>query len=113
VLASGSRTNERTDLATIQENNNRFHEALEAIGANSVLSAIVRSLRDRTALIFARQSRRRVRENWKEHAEIVKAVISGDATQAALLASRHVYNAAEMPQAAEDLAAKPRRAKAA
>ena len=112
VLAAGTKINEKTDLATIQENNNRFHEALEAIGANSVLSSIVRSLRDRTALIFARQSRARVRENWKEHAEIVKAVISGDAEMAALLAGRHVYNAAQMPEASEEPARRSR-AKAA
>ena len=113
VLTSGSKINEKTELATIQENNNRFHEALEAIGANSVLSSIVRSLRDRTALIFARQSRSRVRENWKEHAEIVKAVIAGDADLAALLAGRHVYNAAHMPEKAEEPHAKRSRAKAA
>jgi len=112
VLAAGTKINEKTDLATIQDNNNRFHEALEAIGANSVLSSIVRSLRDRTALIFARQSRTRVRENWKEHAEIVKAVIAGDADLAALLAGRHVYNAAQMPGAADDEPA-PKRSRAA
>jgi DNA-binding GntR family transcriptional regulator len=114
VLALGARINEKTDLATIQENNNRFHEALEAIGANSVLSNIVRSLRDRTALIFARQSRARVRENWKEHAQIVKAVIAGDADLAGLLAGRHVYNAAQLPQGS--IAVKPailKKAKAA
>jgi len=110
VLAAGSKTNEKTDLATIQDNNNRFHEALEAIGANSVLSGIVRSLRDRTALIFARQSRARVRENWKEHAELVRAVIAGDEDLAALLAGRHVHNAAQIP---EDEAAEKRRTRAA
>jgi DNA-binding GntR family transcriptional regulator len=106
VLAVGTKINEKTDLATIQDNNNRFHEALEAIGANSMLSSIVRSLRDRTALIFARQSRSRVRENWKEHAQIVRAVIAGDEDLAALLAGRHVYNAAQMPE--EDSAEKRR-----
>ncbi len=110
VLAAGTKITEKTDLATIQENNARFHEALEAIGANSVLSSIVRSLRDRTALIFARQSRSRVRENWKEHAGIVRAVIAGDAELAALLAERHVYNAAEVPEAGEST---PPKAKAA
>ena len=108
VLATGSRINEKTELATIQENNNRFHEALEAIGNNSVLSGIVRSLRDRTALIFAKQSRARVRENWKEHAEIVRAVISGDEDLAGLLAGRHVHNAAQVPDAAEE----PKRSRA-
>jgi len=97
ILAVGSRITEKTDLATIQENNNRFHEALERIAANTVLMSIVRSLRDRTALVFAKQSRMRVRENWAEHAQIVRAVIAGDSELAALLAARHVYNAAEMP----------------
>jgi DNA-binding GntR family transcriptional regulator len=101
ILAAGSRITAKTDLAVIQENNNQFHEALERITANSVLMNIVRSLRDRTALIFARQSRARVRENWAEHAGIVRAVIAGDSDLAALLAARHVHNAAEMPAAAE------------
>ncbi len=104
ILAAGSKITERSDLARIQENNARFHEAVEAIAANSVLMNIVRSLRDRTALIFAPQSRARIRENWEEHAAIVRAVISGDAELAGLLATRHVYNAAQMPDAAEPAA---------
>lgn len=98
VLAAGSKISEQTDLATIQEANARFHEALEAIAANSVLSGIVRSLRDRTALIFAKRSLGRVRDNWKEHAEIVRAVIEGDGERAAHLSARHVFNAARMPE---------------
>ena len=97
ILDDGSRITERTDPAKIQDANARFHEALSALGANSVLRTIVRSLRDRTAIIFARQSRLRVRANWAEHAEVLRAVIAGDAELAGLLASRHVYNAAEMP----------------
>jgi DNA-binding GntR family transcriptional regulator len=114
ILAAGGRITGKTDLAVIQDNNNQFHEALERIAANSVLMNIVRSLRDRTALIFAKQSRGRVRQNWQEHAGIVRAVIAGDAELAALLAARHVYNAAEMPNADEAaneaLDAKPRKA---
>lgn len=102
ILANGARITERTELASIQENNNKFHEALEAVAGNTVLSSIVRSLRDRTALVFARQSRARVRENWKEHAQIVRAVIAGDAELAALLAARHVFNAAQMPEVEEE-----------
>jgi hypothetical protein len=41
----------------------------------------------------------------------VRAVISGDAELAGLLASRHVYNAAQMPQ--EEVPAKARNRKAA
>src|SRR3954469_22317331 len=101
IVADGSRINERTELAIIQANNARFHEALEDIAANSVLSSMVRSLRDRTAVIFARQSRARTRENWREHEAILRAVIAGDAELAGLLATRHVYNAALMPALAE------------
>ena len=101
IVADGSRINERTELSVIQANNARFHEALEEIAANSVLSGMVRSLRDRTAIIFARQSRARTRENWREHEGILRAVIAGDAELAGLLATRHVYNAAQMPVLAE------------
>jgi DNA-binding GntR family transcriptional regulator len=62
---------------------------------------MVRSLRDRTAILFARQSRARTRENWHEHEGILRAVIAGDAELAGLLATRHVYNAAQMPALAE------------
>jgi len=101
IVADGTRINERTELSVIQANNARFHEALEEIAANSVLSGMVRSLRDRTAIIFARQSRARTRENWREHEGILRAVIAGDAELAGLLATRHVYNAAHMPVLAE------------
>ncbi|MGE5615275.1 MAG: GntR family transcriptional regulator [Bacillota bacterium] len=105
VLADGSRCTERSDLAQLQAANARFHEALAAIAGNTVLMNIVRSLRDRTALIFAPASRLRVRENWEEHAGIVRAVINGDAELAALLSERHVYNAAKRT---EDLSKAPR-----
>jgi DNA-binding GntR family transcriptional regulator len=104
ILAEGAKITERTDLARIQAANAHFHEALGMLGANSVLASIVRTLRDRTAIIFAKQSRQRVRANWEEHAAIVRAVIAGDADLAALLASRHVYNAATMPEAADGAA---------
>ena len=104
ILDDSAKVTESTPLGEIQEANARFHEALGALGANSVLRTIVRSLRDRTAIIFARQSHGRVRQNWAEHAAILRAVIAGDGELAALLASRHVYHAAEMPK---ELAASP------
>jgi DNA-binding GntR family transcriptional regulator len=101
ILEDGARITEKTHLARIQDANARFHEALGALGANSVLQTIVRSLRDRTAIIFAKQSRQRVRANWAEHAGILRAVVAGDAELAGDLASRHVFNAASMPEAKE------------
>jgi len=97
IVEASARITERSDLAEIQKHNERFHAAVEDIAANSVLMGIVRSLRDRTALIFAKQSRLRVRQNWEEHAGIMRAIIAGDAELAGLLAARHVYNAAQMP----------------
>jgi DNA-binding GntR family transcriptional regulator len=110
ILADAAKITEKSDLAQIQAANERFHKAVEQIAANSVLMNIVRSLRDRTALIFAKQSRARVRQNWDEHADIVRAVISGDAELAGLLASRHVYNAAQMPQEEAPVKARGRKA---
>ena len=55
----------------------------------------MRSLRERTSLAFVDQRpRARAREDWKEHAGILAAVIDGDEEIAALLAARHVQNAA-------------------
>ena len=82
----------------LSRQNTEFHEALATVAANSVLQDLIRSLRDRTVMLFAPISRRRGKQNWEEHAAILRAVIAGDSELAALLAARHVYNAAELPQ---------------
>ncbi len=74
--------------------NAEFHERLAEASRNSVLLDIMRSLRERTSLAFAVNGRTRAREDWKEHAGILAAVIEGDAEMASLLAARHVENAA-------------------
>ncbi|HET6196681.1 MAG TPA: FCD domain-containing protein, partial [Acetobacteraceae bacterium] len=61
---------------------------------NSVLSDVMRGLRERTSLAFAINGRARAREDWQEHAGVLAAVIAGDSELAALLANRHVHNAA-------------------
>ena len=75
--------------------NAEFHERLAEASRNSVLSDIMRSLRERTSLAFSINGRARAREDWQEHAAILAAVIDGDEEMAALLASRHVRNAAQ------------------
>ena len=96
ILEEGARLAAVGDPATLMQMNQRFHDALGSIAANSVLQEIMRSLRDRTALLFAPINRTRGEQNWDEHAAILRAVIKGDAELAALLAMRHVYNAAQM-----------------
>ncbi|WP_420998090.1 GntR family transcriptional regulator [Cupriavidus sp. 30B13] len=95
VLRQGSaaaRSGEEDRLLTL---NFRFHEVLGTIAANSVLQEMMRSLRERTGLVFAPAHRLRAQQNWDEHAQILQAVIAGDADLAALLATRHVYSAAD------------------
>jgi DNA-binding GntR family transcriptional regulator len=96
ILAEGLSVAETADSLTLTRLNQRFHDALANIADNSVLRDIMRSLRDRTALLFAPLNSGRGKQNWEEHAAILRAVIDGDAELAALLATRHVYSAAKM-----------------
>jgi len=102
IVAAGAKVADGADVTKLHEDNATFHEALASAADNSVLRDLVRSLRERTALIFAPHSRKRARENWEEHAAIVRAVVAGDAELAALLAARHVHAAAQaLPQGAK------------
>jgi DNA-binding GntR family transcriptional regulator len=94
ILDEGVRVAESADTLTLMRLNERFHEALANIAANSVLRDIMRSLRERTALLFAPMNKGRSQQNWEEHAAILRAVINGDAEMASFLAARHVYSAA-------------------
>ncbi|MCX5516797.1 GntR family transcriptional regulator [Kaistia algarum] len=98
ILDEGTRLLEVDDPAQLSRQNFDFHEAIGSVAGNSVLQDTIRSLRDRTAMIFAPISRKRGKENWQEHAAILRAVIEGDAELAGLLAARHVYNAAQLQQ---------------
>ncbi|WP_059410825.1 GntR family transcriptional regulator [Cupriavidus basilensis] len=101
VLRQGTEAAASGRTERFVELNSRFHEVLGNIAANSVLQDMVRTLRERTGLLFAPANVPRARQNWEEHAQILQAVIAGDADLAALLATRHVYSAAK---AAEELA---------
>src|SRR5690606_27230354 len=92
ILAEGHQLTETEDISRLVSMNFRFHEALANVGGNALLQDMIRQLRDRTALLFLPVSKRRVRQNWQEHAAILRAVINGDGELASLLAARHVYN---------------------
>ncbi|MBE3638174.1 GntR family transcriptional regulator [Mangrovicoccus algicola] len=85
------------DMAAIHDRNDAFHEALARAGGNSVLQEIMQSLRDKTSMLFVAEDMEAVRESWKQHADILRAVIAGDGELAALLAARHVYAAGGLP----------------
>ena len=95
LLATGTRASEKADLARVQQDNAAFHEALAQAASNTVLRDLVRMLRERTAVIFAPHSAKRAKQTWKEHGEILRAVIDGDGEMAGLLAARHVHSAAQ------------------
>jgi DNA-binding GntR family transcriptional regulator len=94
IFDEGVRLADTADPFTLMQLNERFHEALANIAANSVLREMMRSLRERTALLFAPLNKSRGKQNWEEHAAILRAVINGDAEMASFLAARHVYSAA-------------------
>lgn len=95
VLELGNSAVNGGRVETFVELNSRFHELLAQVGANSVLSDVMRSLRARTGLLFAPANVKRARQNWDEHAQILQAVIAGNADLAALLATQHIYNSAQ------------------
>jgi len=95
VLAEGRARLESGQTDGLQDLNSRFHDLLYAAGANSMLSDLMRSLRERTRRLFVHTSDDEVKTTWEEHAAILRAVQAGDAALAALLAERHVMRAAQ------------------
>ena len=95
VLAQGKAQAKTGEATGLLELNARFHDLLYTAGSNAILGDLMRSLRDRTRLLFINVSDEEIRATWEEHAAILRAVQSGDATLAALLAERHVTRAAQ------------------
>ena len=94
TLARGNAAARNGTSEELAHLNAEFHERLGEASRNSVLSEVMRGLRERTSIAFAINGRARAREDWDEHAGILAAVIAGDGELAALLANRHVQNAA-------------------
>ena len=81
--------------------NGEFHDKLAEAGRNSILWDIMRTLRERTSLVFAANTAGRAQQDWDEHSKILAAVIDGDEDLAAMLATRHVRRAADAAFAAQ------------
>ena len=94
ILARGNEAAEAGSTEQLARLNAEFHDRLAEASRNAVLSDVMRGLRERTSLAFAINGRSRAREDWAEHSGILAAVIAGDGELAALLATRHVHNAA-------------------
>jgi DNA-binding GntR family transcriptional regulator len=101
VLTDGNAAARSGNVADLVRLNGEFHDKLAEAGRNSILWDIMRTLRERTSLVFAANTARRSREDWDEHSRILAAVIEGDEDLSALLATRHVHQAAEAAFAAQ------------
>ena len=95
VLDLGRTQVESGEVDGLEDLNSRFHDLLYAAGANSMLSDLMRSLRERTRRLFFATTQEEIRRTWDEHSAILRAVQSGDGALAALLAERHVMRAAQ------------------
>ena len=101
VLAEGNTAALSGNVGDLVRLNGEFHDKLAEAGRNSILWDIMRTLRERTSLVFAANTARRSRQDWDEHSRILAAVIEGDEELSSLLATRHVHQAAEAAFAAQ------------
>jgi DNA-binding GntR family transcriptional regulator len=95
VLTEGNLAAQSGNVDDLVRLNSAFHDKLAEAGRNGVLWDIMRTLRERTGLVFARNTATRAQDDWDEHSRILAAVIDGDEELAALLATRHVHQAAD------------------
>src|SRR5436305_5372508 len=95
VLQQGNRAAKSRNVDDLVRLNGEFHDKLAEAGRNSILWDIMRTLRERTSLVFAANTARRAQQDWDEHSKILAAVIDGDEDLAGKLATRHVHQAAE------------------
>lgn len=93
VLERGNAAAAAGKLDRLTQFNAEFHDLLAKAGSNSILGDLMRTLRERTRMLFPKLNREQARRTWDEHASILQAVIVGDADLAELLAERHVTNA--------------------
>ena len=92
ILRRGMTAIDERQMPLLSDLNDQFHDALAEAGSNRVLSDLMRSLRDRTAPAFAPITTRAADLIWKDHAAILRAVISGNEDLAAQRAAAHIHN---------------------
>ena len=90
LFEEGNRADATGDTTVLQELNQMFHNQIAMAGKNRFLVGFMKALNEKTQWIFANRPEHNIGDNWKEHAAILKAIISADAELAAVLAKRHV-----------------------
>ena len=107
VLEEGRAKAASASAEELVQLNARFHDLLAAAGSYRILGDIMRSLRERTNLVFSPASTAAAAQNWSEHAAILEAVIAGDEDLAALHATRHVLKAGQRYAGATEAVSTP------
>lgn len=93
VLAQGSQAVAKGRFDQLGLLNHQFHAELAAASRNTVLSDMLKRLRDRTAMLFSTDDPGYQERTWTEHAGILRAIVEGDERRAAALAAEHVMHA--------------------
>jgi DNA-binding GntR family transcriptional regulator len=83
--------------------NSDFHSAITKIAGNSVLDSLTSSLDKRVRWYFAPVAKIRGPESWKEHAEILDAIVAGDEARAAEVMRRHTEHTRDTHEAQRSL----------
>ena len=94
MLKEAAQLNGTQDIAQYVDMNARCHTVLGQLANNTLLQDMMRPLRERTAMLFEVKDDAHIVRSCEEHIAILTAVVNGDKELAALLARRHVYNAA-------------------
>src|SRR4051812_7756966 len=74
VLADGDKAARTGNVDDLVRLNSAFHDKLAEAGRNSILWDIMRTLRERTSLVFAVNTAARSSRDWEEHSRILAAV---------------------------------------
>jgi DNA-binding GntR family transcriptional regulator len=96
IMRAGDQAMAEGRVDMLRPLNDGFHDALAAAGSNRVLEDVMRSLRERSSVVFVQPTLATAPGTWAEHADILKAVINGDEALAALMAERHVLSAGRL-----------------
>jgi DNA-binding GntR family transcriptional regulator len=93
IVADGSRATKEDRYEDVAVLNGRFHELLGVASGNTNLRGFIGELRDKIDWVYSVEVRRRARDSWGEHVEIVEAIDRRDAARAERLVYEHIEKA--------------------
>jgi DNA-binding GntR family transcriptional regulator len=89
ILDAGTDALRVADESELVKLNSAFHGQVTDMAGNQVLADIIHRLDKRIRWYFAPVVKARGENSWKEHAEILAAIVAGDADRAAEAMRRH------------------------